>query len=185
VSCSNPLAFEDLVAYWAGDLPPIETDRLDEHLMSCAACSAESARVVALVNAIREMIPPVIRTDELNVLRARGLHIQENPMTPGQRRAVVFGAELDLLVHRLKGLDPARVQAAHVRIIDEQTGELLAEFPSAPFDRTTGDVLVACQRHFAAFPPNIVIEVRARHLAGAEQTASYAIPHRFEQRAAR
>jgi hypothetical protein len=44
-------------------------------------------------------------------------------------------------------------------------------------------VLLACQRHFAAFPPNIVVEVRARDMEGSERTALYFIPHTFARRA--
>jgi len=182
VACANPVSFEALVAYWAGDAAEADTAHVDEHLMGCASCSAQSARIAAVARAVWEMIPPIITGDALSVLRARGLCIEENAMAPGERKAVVFGDALDLLVHRLHGIDPAHIAEAHVRVTVEETGEVLVDVPQAPFDRDTGDVLLACQRHFAVFPPNIVVEVRARDTAGSERTARYFIPHMFEQR---
>lgn len=182
MACANPVSFEDLVAYWAGDQAEAETDRVEEHVMGCASCSAQSARIAAVVRAMKEMIPPLLTSDELGVLRARGLSIEENPMSPGERKTVVFGDALDVLVHRLRGMDPARVAEVHVRVTAEETGEILMDVPRASFDRNTGDVLVACQRHFAVFPPNIVVEVRSRDTEGSEQTARYFIPHTFERR---
>ena len=60
---------------------------------------------------------------------------------------------------------------------------MLLHEPSVAFDRDTGEVLIACQRHFQAFPPNIVIEVCARDPAGGELIGRFAIPHVFEVRA--
>ena len=60
MSCSAPLAWADLVQYWAGDLEPDATDRVDEHLMGCATCSAQAARVAAVVSALRELILPAL-----------------------------------------------------------------------------------------------------------------------------
>jgi hypothetical protein len=54
---------------------------------------------------------------------------------------------------------------------------------NVPFDRDSGEVLIACQRHFVAFPPTIVAEVRARDATGSTRAARYPIPHVFERRA--
>lgn len=53
MSCSTPVSWEDLVLYWAGDLAPEQVERLDEHLIGCTACSAQSARVSAVVEGLR------------------------------------------------------------------------------------------------------------------------------------
>jgi len=176
---AHPIPFETLVAYWAEDLSADEIDRVDEHLMSCAACSAASVRVAAVTEAIRNMLPPFISEAHLRELRRRGLVIEENAMRPGERRQVVFGPHLDLLIHRLGGMDFAQVDEVRVTIKVEETGEVLMDHPDVPFDRDAGEVLVACQRHFAVFPRNIVAEVRAREHSGAERVAIYAIPHLF------
>ena len=52
MTCASPLTWEELVAYWAADLTPAEQDRVDEHLLGCEACAAESARFFAVVQEI-------------------------------------------------------------------------------------------------------------------------------------
>jgi len=178
VSCSRPVSWEDLVAYWAGDLAPADVDRLDEHLMGCASCSAESARVCALASAIRGFVPPVVSRATLETLRTRGLRIEENSFAPGQRQPVVFAPTVDLLVHRLGGMDLSNATRVKVTVSVESTGAVLFEDPDAPFDSQEG-VLIACQRHFATLPPDTVFEVRAFEASGAERAAVYTIPHDF------
>ena len=176
-ACATPLGWEELVAYWAGDLEPTEVDRLDEHLMGCGVCTAESARVAALAAAMRGFIPHILDHAMVAALRARGLRITENPLLPDERRPVVFGLDTDVLLHRLRGLDLSAVERVTMRITVEETGALLHEAPSPPFDRDSGEILIACQRHFASMPPNIVAKVRMRDAAGAERVARYPIPH--------
>ncbi len=158
-------------------------DAIDEHLMGCAECSARSSRLSAVTEALRLMIPPVIDHVHLETLRARGYCIVDNPIAPDERRNVTFAAQTDLLIHRLQGLDLSATERVGVTITVEETGAVLLAVPSVPFDRDSGEVLVACQRHFAAFPPNIVAEVRAHGAAGAVVVARYPIPHVFEARA--
>ncbi|HEX7668485.1 MAG TPA: hypothetical protein VF395_02825, partial [Polyangiaceae bacterium] len=61
----------------------------------------------------------------------------------------------------------------------ESTEDVLMEVPDAPFDVAEG-VLIACQRHFAMMPPDVVFEVRVIEASGAELKATYRIPHVFE-----
>jgi hypothetical protein len=59
----------------------------------------------------------------------------------------------------------------------ESTGDVMFDDPFAPYDAERGEVLIACQRHFAVFPRDVEIEVRA-HRAGAQPAATvYSIPH--------
>lgn len=52
--CPTPLPWETLVAYWAHDLPPVEEETGELHLMGCAPCSVESARVAAVAEGMRD-----------------------------------------------------------------------------------------------------------------------------------
>ena len=183
-TCATPLAWDELVAYWANDLDPAELDRLDEHLMGCGVCTAESERVAFITEAMRALIPPFVDHARLAALQARGLRITDNPLLPEERRTVIFDATTDILLHRLGGLDLSGAERVSMRVSVEETGDVLLDEPSAPFDRNSGEVLVACQRHFASFPPNIVVEVRT-HRGGAEQVARYPIPHVFDMSAER
>ena len=171
---------EEIVAYWADDLAIEEVDRLDEHFMGCAACAEASARIAVLAEAMRTIIPPIVDHAALAALRARGYRIRENPLTPGERKPAVFEAETDLLVHKLAGLDLTEATSVALLMTVEETGDVLLDDPSVPFDRDSGELLLACQRHFASLPPNIVVHVRVRGASGSEVGSHYPIPHIFE-----
>ena len=184
-ACARPIAFETIVAYWASDLSIQEAEAFEAHAMACAECTAASERVAAVTEAFRNLIPPLIDARELETLRASGLQIEENRMVPGERKEVRFRAGLDMLIHRLGGLDLSRAERVRVVVRVESTREVLLENPRAPFDRASGEVLVACQAHFAAFPPDVLIEVEAIEPDGSSSRASYPIPHHFESEATR
>lgn len=177
--CTAPLAWELLVDYWADDLDASVLGQVEEHLFGCASCSATSERIARIVQAIRSAIPPIIDSETVAVLRARGLVIEENVFWPGQRQVVTFGPGVDLLIHRLQGLDLSRAERVAVSIRAEASGALLFEDPAAPFDRQRGEVLIACQRHFVAYPPDIVFDVRAHEPSGGTSTARFVVPHLF------
>mgnify|MGYP006262752617 CR=1 FL=1 len=62
----------------------------------------------------------------------------------------------------------------------EETGDILFDAPFAPFDAERGEVLIACQRHFAALPPNIMFEVHS-YKGAAVTSESFTVPHRFDR----
>lgn len=179
--CSTPIAWEDLVAYWAGDLEPLETDRIDEHLMGCGSCSASSVRVAAVTEGVRAMIPGFLSHAQLAALAERGLRITDNPVLASERKTAVFTLSTDLLLHRLGGMDLSTVESVQILVTNEDTGDLLLNDPHVPFDPSTGEILVACQRHFGEFNRTIVFEVHVREASGATQVSRFAIPHFFER----
>jgi hypothetical protein len=179
--CANPVSFQNLVGYWAGDLSTDETAAVDVHVIGCAACTRASERIALITEGIRATFPPAITAGQLEVLRARGLRIEENTIQPGKHTPLLFRADLDVLAHRLSGLDLSRAKRVHLTVRAEETGEILFQDPSTPFDPDAGELIIACQRHFAAFPPNIVFEVVAIAPDGTETAARYAVPHHFER----
>jgi hypothetical protein len=179
MSCSSPLSNEQLVAYWANDLEPAALEAIEDHLFACDACFASAERVAALAHAFRTALPPVISQTELDGLRAKGLAIVENTFEAGVRKAVVFERGVDLLIHRLGGLDLAGAERVAVTVRNESGGHTIFEEMFAPFDRERGEVLIACQRHFAAYPPDVVFDVRVYRPAAAPALATYIIPHAF------
>jgi hypothetical protein len=179
-ACASPITWETLVGYWAGDLGEAEVDSLEEHLLGCASCTAASGRVAAVTEAVRSLISPVIDRAGLARLRARGLHIVENPVAPGERKECVFPVGVDILLHRLGGLALQDGTVLGLRVLAESTRDVLFEFPDVPFDAGSGEVLVACQRHFAALPHDVLFEVSARDASGREKRVHYSVPHRYE-----
>ncbi len=181
-ACATPISWEELVAYWAGELGDGEVDRLDEHLIGCPTCTAESARVSAVTEKLRSMTPPIIDHARLAALQAQGHRIHDNVVEPDDRHLVVFGAQTDFLIHRLR-VDLTRAARVEVRVMAEAAGVVLLVEPSTAFDRHSGEVLIACQRHFESFPHDILVEVHAHDAAGVATVTRYPIPHAFEPRA--
>jgi hypothetical protein len=179
MSCQSPIAFETFVAYWAGDLASHESDAVEEHVMGCASCAEASARVAAVTEAIRAQIPPMLSPEDLAKLRERGVRVVDNPVRPGERNPVAFPPGVDVLLHRLGGLALSRATRVGVTVGVERTGDVIFQNDDAPFDREAGEVLIACQKHFSAFPPDIVFSVRVRDETGHESVSVYTVPHEF------
>jgi hypothetical protein len=181
-ACQKPVSWADLVAYWTHDseaLPQAELLTLEDHLMGCARCSAESERVAQLTEAFRGLLPPVLEPEQVAELRSQGLTIVDNPMAPGESREVMFPHEVDIVLHRLGGLDLSRATRVSFVLSVVGTEQVMIELPQVPFDRERGEILLACQKHFADFPPDNVAEVRVQKDDGGTQQASYTILHRF------
>ena len=175
--CDSAISFETLVAYWANDLPAAESESVEMHVMGCASCTATSARIAAIAAAIGAQIPPFVSREDVAKLRARGLRVVDNAVQVGERKEAAFPAGVDILLHRLGGLDLSRATRVGVTVKVGETGDVIFQTGDAPFDREAGEVLIACQKHFSAFPPDIVFEVRSYDASHAETLAVYAVPH--------
>jgi hypothetical protein len=176
--CSN---WDALVDYWAGDLDARTSEALEEHVFGCDACTADSARAVRIVQTFRASVPAIVSAEQLQALRARGLAVVENDFRPGERQEVEFHPQTDVLIHRLTGLDLTKAERVLVLARVESTGYAMMEDFFAPFDRARGEVLIACQRHFRGFPPDLAFDVRAYDATGAAlfEARTYLIPHVF------
>jgi hypothetical protein len=106
--------------------------------------------------------------------------VEENPVRPGERAPVLFRRDVDLLLHRLGELDLSRAERVQVRVSSEKTGEVIMESPAVPFETATGEVLIACQRHFSSRPHDVVFEVSVFEAGVAKSSATYFVPHIFE-----
>jgi anti-sigma factor RsiW len=180
MSCANAPAWATLVDYWAGDLDPAASSALEEHLFSCGPCSEAAARVAAVTEAVRAALPPVVLRAHVDRLRARGANVRENAFAPGVRCEVEFSPDTDLLVHRLTGLDLHDAAQVRLRVTSEATGLLINALEDVPFDPAEGEVLIACQRHYAVYPADTVFSVSIQPAGNAPaRTATYTILHRF------
>jgi hypothetical protein len=144
--CATPTPFPTLVALWSGDLPPDAAEALEEHLFSCDACADASERLGKLVSGLREVIPPVISHAHRDRLAAGGQRLRHTPVQSGVDTDAHFTSDVDLLIHVLKG-DLADADRVDLEVRDDQDVPFF-HFPNVPFDGRSGEVLVACQRHF-------------------------------------
>lgn len=177
-SCPKPIGIESLVAYWAGDLDPTESDDLEAHVFGCATCTALSERIAAVTEKMRSLEPAVIPAARLDELRAAGRHIEDHFVAPGERSRVRFTAQ-EIIVHHLGGLDLEDVERVSVVVSSDGTKQVVTEYPSVPFDPKRGEVLIACQRHFAVFPPDIAFEVTTFAGGAPKKTTRYVVDHEW------
>lgn len=140
--------FETLVALWSGDLPEAEAAEVDEHLFACDACAATSHRLCGLVAGLREVIPPVISHARRDRMAASGTRIRLTTCVAGGKATAVFGREVDLLVHALRA-DLSGAEQVDLEVVGTD-GVRLVSLEHVPFDPASGEVLIACQRHYQA-----------------------------------
>jgi anti-sigma factor RsiW len=178
-ACNSPLAFETLVAYWAADLDQREQDAVEEHLIGCGTCSAESARIAAITETYRQALPPLLTPELLAQLRAKGLRVRENPIAPGEINVAVLDGTLDLMVHRLGGLALADAQRVSFEMRPEGSDHVMMALSDAPVDRAGNAVLVACHAHYASLPHDVVVDVHTHRADGSDVRTSYTIRHLF------
>jgi hypothetical protein len=177
--CAAPISWADAVAYVAGELSLDHEATLELHLMGCAACTASVTGAAEIAAAARSIIPTAVTRADLAAIAARGLRVREGAFAPGDRRAAVFTPDVDLLIHALVGADLAGATRVDVRLKDERTGAVLVEEPDVPFDAAAGEVLIACQRHYASFPPDIVFELTAHRAGGTTLAGTYTVLHDY------
>lgn len=177
-ACATPVPFDALVAYWAGDLDATRSDEIEAHVFGCATCTALSERIAGVTETMRSLEPPLISSARLAELRATGRRIDDNFVAPGERKRVVFATQ-HMIVHRLGGLELDGVDRVDVVVRDDATNRIIAELPEAPFDPETAEVLVACQRHFIVFPPNIAFELSTFGGGSPKQTTRYVVEHEW------
>jgi hypothetical protein len=172
------LSAERLVEYAAGLLEEPGSEELEAHLFSCRACALEAEKLFALGAAVRAAVPPVLSVELYRRLSEEGRVAAVNPMSPGETSEVRYPPRESLLVHRLGGSDLTRVRRVDVALFDAE-GSFLVRFDDVPFDAERGEILVACQRHFAdVYPPDIDFRVEMLTAERERCETRYTVLHR-------
>lgn len=175
--CAHGVTAESWIDFFAGELDEEAGERLELLLFECSDCATEAERWGAVVGGAAVAIPPVITNAALRALEGRGEMVSENPMQPGEHRQAAFPEGGRLLIHRLGGLDLTRVDRVNLAL-SSPDGAPLTRFKDVPFERNTGEVIVACQRHFGeSFPRHIVFEVERCVVGEGEVIATYSVDH--------
>ncbi|MBW2629603.1 MAG: hypothetical protein JRE45_18575 [Deltaproteobacteria bacterium] len=178
-ACSHGVAAESWIDFFASELDDEAGERLERLLFECTQCAAEAERWGAVAGATGLVIPPVLTPEALRALQNQGELMNENVMQPGDHRRAEFPDGGRLLIHRLEGLELGpddRIDLA----LSTPEGAPLVRFEDVPFDRDTGEVLVACQRHFGeSFPEKIVFEIERRVADQVEVLATYSVDHTY------
>ncbi|HEV8393659.1 MAG TPA: zf-HC2 domain-containing protein [Vicinamibacterales bacterium] len=88
-ACAWPIADERLIDYWTGDLPATDGATLEEHLFSCADCSARLEAVASMAGGVAALarqgrISGIISRALLNRLQRDGVRVRQFTLNPGE-----------------------------------------------------------------------------------------------------
>jgi len=180
--CSTPIAFDDVVDYWAGDLTRADEDRIEEHVFACAACARELAAAEALAAGIAAVVREgrlntVVTDAILNRLAADGVRIRTYTLEGSGVVPCAVWADDDLVVARLRA-DFAGVDAITI-VTRQASGEeisRLADVPVHPGQREILNAFSAAHlRHLPATRVQVSVTAQA---GGHERTlAEYTLEH--------
>lgn len=145
--CAQPVAFDQLVAYWLGELPDGAETPIEEHYLGCSYCARRLEQLYALATGIRAavrngVVRAVITPSFLDNMKRQGMRIREYRVGPGERVACTIRMDDDAVVARMQ------VPLAGVRRIDVLDSLDLGDgrlhqwrFEDVPFDADAGEVL--------------------------------------------
>ena len=119
-ACASPIADERLIDYWTGDLPVDDGATLEEHLFSCAACSARLEEVASVAGGVAALarqgrISGVISRGLLNRLQRDGVRVRQFTLDPGETVPCAAFPGDDVVVTSLHA-NMAGVRAVSLRV---------------------------------------------------------------------
>jgi hypothetical protein len=105
-ACADSLDLSVLIGHWLGELAPDEEERVEEHLLGCAACTERMGELVALTGGIRSLagrgvVRAVVTSAFLDQLIGEGLKVREYRLAPGGRVECTVTPSDDLVAARL------------------------------------------------------------------------------------
>lgn len=106
-SCSTPLAWEDLLAYWLGELDADREAGIEQHYLGCEACSHRLAQLAALTQGVRaavaaSAVTAVLEDRFVQRLRDGGLRVREYRVPRNGFVNCTVTPEDDVVVGRLE-----------------------------------------------------------------------------------
>jgi len=144
-ACKQPFSAAQLIEYWFDELGDERAVAVEEHLFSCASCTAQLEHIVSLGAATRELmrqgkVAVTLTPDSLDRLRATGLRLRDYHVDPGGSVNCTIAPEDDLVVSHL------RAPLAGVRnldlVLDDAAVEWHVRVPDIGFDPTSDEVVV-------------------------------------------
>jgi hypothetical protein len=180
--CPGPIAFADVVDYWAGDLAPDEEERVEEHVFACAECARELAAAEALARDIKSVaregrLISVVTDSILNRLAADGVRIRTFTLEGEDVVPCAVWADDDLIVARIRA-DLAEVESVTI-VTRQASGEeigRLADVAVRPGQREILNAFSAA--HLRKLPQTRVHITITAHAGSSEDTiARYTLEH--------
>jgi hypothetical protein len=180
--CPSPLAFADIVDYWAGDLTEAEENRIEEHVFTCVACARELAAAEVLGRGIAAVaregrLHSVVTDAILNRLAADGLRIRMFTLEGDAIVPCAVWADDDLVVARLRA-DLTDVDSVTI-VTRQSSGEEIGRLSDVAVRPGQREILNAFSAaHLRKLPATRVqVTVTAHGGSGEQMIAEYTLEH--------
>jgi hypothetical protein len=136
--------FEALAAWWLGELPAGEAQKVEEHFFACAHCAARLEWLAALPEGVRAALRAgalgmVVSAPFVEAMKRAGLRLREYRLDPGGRVDCTIAADDDAVVSRVRAPLAGVKRLDILEDIDE--GRQRLELRDVPFDAVSGEVL--------------------------------------------
>jgi hypothetical protein len=143
--CATPLTDEALLAWWAGELPLPEQERLEEHLLSCDDCSRRGHTLAAVAQGVQGLVragelPAVVLPAVVERWRSEGRRIREYRVRPGGGVQCTVSPDDDVVLSRLRAELGGVGRLDLVIRVDDGPEERLSDLP---FDSTADELIFA------------------------------------------
>ena len=162
MKCHLSISPDDLARFWLGDLDERDAATLEDHVFECTACHEVILGFAEIANGVRvaisfDRLPPLPTPERLAELRASGMRLVVLNVAPGDVVTRHMDLEVDGIVYLLHA--PLSAVAEVDLEICSPAGERFLLVPSVPFDRTKGEIVLACGRHTAQVVPESLIRL--------------------------
>jgi hypothetical protein len=188
--CPAPIAFTDVVDYWAGDLTRAEEDRIEQHMFTCTECARELAAAQALAHAVAAVtregrFHSVVTDAMLNRLAADGMRIRMFTLDGSGVVPCAVWADDDLVVSRIRA-DFADVDSVTI-VTRQASGDEISRLSDVAVRPGQREILNAFSAaHLRKLPATRVrVTVTAPTGSGERTIAEYELEHggAFDRRA--
>jgi putative zinc finger protein len=180
--CPAPIAFADVVDYWAGELARAEEDRIEEHVFSCADCARDLAAAEALARGITAVaregrLHSVVSDAILNRLAADGVRIRMYTLEGAGIIPCAVWADDDLVVSRIRA-DFSEVDSVTI-VTRQASGEEIGRVSDIAVRPGQREILNAFSAaHLRKLPSTRVqVTVTAPIGSGERTIAEYTLEH--------
>jgi hypothetical protein len=176
--CPAPIAFADIVDYWAGDLTRAEENRIEEHVFACVDCARELAAAEAVTRGIAALaregrLHSVVTDALLNRLAADGVRIRMFTLEGDAIVPCAVWADDDLVVSRIRG-DFAEVDSVTI-VTRQASGEEIGRLSDVAVRPGQREILNAFSAaHLRKLPAT---RVRVTVTSGERTLAEYTLEH--------
>lgn len=145
-SCSSPLDWSTLLAYWLGEQDPDTEARTEEHYLGCELCSRRLEELASLAQGVRAVantgaFDAVLTEHFVQIQKERGQHVRTYHVPRNGSVNCTIAPEDDLVVSHLEAPLADIIRLDLIFVGPDEKSEIRRE--DIPFIPESGSVMVA------------------------------------------